>query len=50
MIEEKMYKIILLDLDNTLLNFDLAEKEASKKITHDYDINYNVEIYMNYKK
>lgn len=50
MIEEKMYKIVLLDLDNTLLNFDLAEKEAFKKITHDYDINYSDEIYMNYKK
>jgi len=45
-----MYKIVLIDLDNTLLNFDKAEIEAFKKIVRDYNIVYDAKLYKKYKK
>lgn len=45
-----MYNIILIDLDNTILDFDAAEKDSFKKITEAIGLNYKDELLQQYKK
>ena len=45
-----MYNIILIDLDNTILDFDAAEKDSFKKITEKIGLKYNDELLQQYKK
>ncbi|WP_349946396.1 YjjG family noncanonical pyrimidine nucleotidase [Lacrimispora sp. BS-2] len=45
-----MYRIFLLDIDNTLLDFDAAEKQGFKKMIQSYDLEYNDEMLSQYKK
>lgn len=45
-----MYQIFLLDIDNTLLDFDEAEKRGFRKVIESYEIEYNSEMLDKYKK
>lgn len=45
-----MYQFILLDLDNTILDFDTAEKNSITKIIESLDIEYKPEILDQYRK
>ncbi len=45
-----MYKFILLDLDNTILDFDTTERNSFKKIIESFSMKYNSEILNQYKK
>jgi 2-haloacid dehalogenase len=45
-----MYRIFLLDIDNTLLDFDAAEKRGFRKVIESYDIVYDSEMLNQYKK
>ncbi len=45
-----MYRIFLLDIDNTLLDFDAAEEQGFIKMIQSYDLEYNVEMLSQYKK
>ncbi len=45
-----MYRIFLLDIDNTLLDFDAAEKRGFKKVIESYEIEYNNEMLEQYKR
>lgn len=43
------YKNIIFDLDNTLLNFDIAEDKALEKIIKDFNLEYNEETLQIYR-
>lgn len=45
-----MYDIILLDLDNTILDFDSAEKDSFRKIIVTTRLKYSDELLQEYKK
>ncbi|AOT69422.1 YjjG family noncanonical pyrimidine nucleotidase [Geosporobacter ferrireducens] len=45
-----MYNIILMDLDNTILDFDAAEKESFRKIIELSGLNYTDALLQQYKK
>ncbi|HBB29361.1 MAG TPA: noncanonical pyrimidine nucleotidase, YjjG family [Clostridiales bacterium] len=45
-----MYKFILLDIDNTILDFDKTEKNSFKKIIESFSIEYNSDVLNQYKK
>lgn len=45
-----MYKFILLDLDNTILDFDTTERNSFKKIIESFSMRYDFEILNQYKK
>lgn len=45
-----MYRTFLLDIDNTLLDFDAAEKRGFIKVIESYEIEYNSEMLDKYKK
>lgn len=45
-----MYDIILMDLDNTILDFDVAEKDSFRKIIESTGLNYTDELLQQYKK
>ncbi|MBE7719070.1 MAG: noncanonical pyrimidine nucleotidase, YjjG family [Lacrimispora celerecrescens] len=45
-----MYQIFLLDIDNTLLDFDAAEEQSFKKVIKSYDLEYKDEMLPQYKK
>jgi len=45
-----MYRTFLLDIDNTLLDFDAAEKRGFIKVIESYEIEYNREMLDQYKK
>jgi len=45
-----MYRTFLLDIDNTLLDFDAAEKRGFIKGIESYEIEYNREMLDQYKK
>lgn len=45
-----MYKFILFDLDNTLLDFDKAEEESIKQVFKKFGIDYSVENLKLYRK
>lgn len=44
-----MYEFILFDLDNTLLDFDLAEENSLKKVFSKYGIEYNLKNLEDYR-
>lgn len=44
-----MYKYVLIDLDNTLLDFNIAEKEALNKVFLSEQIEFNVDMMDRYK-
>lgn len=44
-----MYDIILMDLDNTILDFDAAEKDSFRKVTEAVGLNYKDELLKQYK-
>lgn len=44
-----MYNIILMDLDNTILDFDAAEKDSFRKVTESVGLNYKDELLQQYK-
>ena len=39
-----MYQIYLLDIDNTLLDFDAAEEQGFIKMIQSYDLEYHDEM------
>lgn len=45
-----MYDIILMDLDNTILDFDAAEKESFRKIIELSELTYTDELLQQYKE
>jgi 2-haloacid dehalogenase len=45
-----MYNVILLDLDNTILDFDTAEKDSFKKVVKAVGLNYTDELLQQYKR
>ena len=45
-----MYQFILLDLDNTILDFDLTEKKSLKKIIESFSIEFDLEMLNQYRK
>jgi 2-haloacid dehalogenase len=45
-----MYNTILIDLDNTILDFDVAEKESFKKVIVAVGLNYTDELLQQYKR
>ena len=45
-----MYQFILLDLDNTILDFDTTEKNSFKKIIESFSIEFNSEVLNQYKQ
>lgn len=45
-----MYRIFLLDIDNTLLDFDAAEKRGFKKVIESYALEYDGDMLNQYKK
>ncbi|WP_312432018.1 YjjG family noncanonical pyrimidine nucleotidase [Lacrimispora sp.] len=45
-----MYQIYLLDIDNTLLDFDAAEEQGFIKMIQSYDLEYHDEMLSRYKK
>ena len=45
-----MYQIFLLDIDNTLLDFDAAEKRGFEKLIESYGIEYRSRMLEEYKK
>lgn len=45
-----MYNFILLDLDNTILDFDVTERNSFKKIIESFSMRYDSEILNQYKK
>ncbi len=45
-----MYKFILLDIDNTILDFDKTEKNSFKKIIESFSIEYNSDVLSQYKR
>ncbi|MFR3731026.1 YjjG family noncanonical pyrimidine nucleotidase [Lacrimispora sp.] len=45
-----MYQFYLLDIDNTLLNFDTAEIHSFQKLLDSYHITYEDELFHRYKK
>lgn len=45
-----MYRIFLLDIDNTLLDFDAAEERGFRKVIESYEIEYSSEMLDQYKK
>ena len=44
-----MYRIFLLDIDNTLLDFDAAEKRGFRKIVESYELEFDWEMLDRYK-
>lgn len=44
-----MYSYILFDLDNTILDFDLAEIDCFKKLLNHYNVNYSLAYLETYK-
>jgi 2-haloacid dehalogenase len=45
-----MYQIYLLDIDNTLLDFDATEVKSFHTLLNSYDIPYEEELFTQYKK
>lgn len=45
-----MYKFILLDLDNTIFDFDTTERNSFKKIIESFSMKYDFKILNQYKK
>jgi len=45
-----MYQIFLLDIDNTLLDFDAAEEQGFIKMIQSYDLEFHDEMLSQYKK
>lgn len=45
-----MYDIILMDLDNTILDFNVAEKDSFKKVIKETGLTYKDELLQQYKK
>ena len=45
-----MYDIILMDLDNTILDFNVAEKDSFKKVIKETSLTYTDELLQQYKK
>jgi 2-haloacid dehalogenase len=45
-----MYQIYLLDIDNTLLDFDATEVKSFHTLLYSYDIPYEEELFTQYKK
>lgn len=45
-----MYQTFLLDIDNTLLDFDAAEEQGFKKVIQSYDLDYMEDMLPQYKK
>ncbi|WP_143322209.1 YjjG family noncanonical pyrimidine nucleotidase [Clostridium sp. HBUAS56010] len=45
-----MYEFYLLDIDNTLLNFDAAEQESFRKLMESYDIPFQEDLFTRYKE
>lgn len=45
-----MYDIILMDLDNTILDFNVAEKDSFKEVIKETDLTYTEELLQQYKK
>jgi len=45
-----MYQIYLLDIDNTLLDFDAAEEQGFIKMIQSYDLEFHDEMLSHYKK
>lgn len=45
-----MYKVILMDLDNTILNFDSAEKHSFTRALEFAGLEYNDALLLQYKK
>lgn len=45
-----MYDIILMDLDNTILDFNAAEKDSFKEILNEIGLTYTEELLKQYKK
>ena len=43
-----MYKYVLIDLDNTILDFHLAEKKAHKKTSEEFNIFWSESLYEKY--
>ncbi|GKX65170.1 YjjG family noncanonical pyrimidine nucleotidase [Inconstantimicrobium mannanitabidum] len=44
-----MYDIILMDLDNTILDFNAAEKDGFKKVIHEIGLSYNNDLLQQYQ-
>lgn len=44
-----MYKAIFIDIDDTLLDFNVASKSAFKTSIHDFNLEWNDAIYQTYK-
>lgn len=45
-----MYQTFLLDIDNTLLDFDAAEEQGFKKMIQSYDLEYKEDMLSQYKQ
>lgn len=45
-----MYDIILMDLDNTILDFNTAEKDSFKKVIEEIGLNYTDDLLRKYQK
>ncbi|RKD33126.1 YjjG family noncanonical pyrimidine nucleotidase [Lacrimispora algidixylanolytica] len=45
-----MYQIYLLDIDNTLLDFDATEIKSFRTLLNSYEISYEEELFTQYKK
>jgi 2-haloacid dehalogenase len=45
-----MYQIFLLDIDNTLLDFNAAEKRGFRKVIESYEVEYDSEMLEQYQK
>ena len=45
-----MYDIILMDLDNTILDFNVAEKDSFKEVIKETGLTYTEELLQQYKK
>ena len=50
MIKNKKYKVILIDIDDTLLDFDKAETSSIIECLNQYDIKYSEEAVKKYKE
>ena len=45
-----MYQIILMDLDNTILDFNTAEKDSFKKVLEEMGLSYTDDLLQQYQK
>ncbi|WP_313131971.1 YjjG family noncanonical pyrimidine nucleotidase [Anaerocolumna sp.] len=45
-----MYQVFLLDIDNTLLDFNAAEKRGFRKVIESYEVEYDSEMLEQYQK